>query len=220
MDIGQIQSSVVIVCGVAAMLATFLSIFILMRIFFMSKKQETHDIKWLKKSLSAVLVLFAGILLLFSGVGVIVLIIMGGLYEMVREYAPDRCCQKLKVLGLTVVLCLLVTIGCFVFKNKVGTAVAFILGNLFLVGGLVGFIAYVVAANRYYKQYHRIDGLTKSVEQSDGDSDYVHPCQGQCEDPKIVLEKSMKLKYKYNTRTLHGSATRKGRYYRGKQRKS
>ena len=38
MNIGQIQSSVVIVCGVAAMLATFLSIFILMRIFFMSKK--------------------------------------------------------------------------------------------------------------------------------------------------------------------------------------
>ena len=52
-----------------------------------------------------------------------------------------------------------------------------------------------------------------------GSEDYSHPCQGQCQDPKVILNKFPTPKYHHNCRAPCAFATRSGRYYRGKRKK-
>lgn len=48
-------------------------------------------------------------------------------------------------------------------------------------------------------------------------ANYAHPCAGQCEDQSVVLNKSPTPMYKHNCRAPCASATRSGRYYKGKR---
>lgn len=50
-------------------------------------------------------------------------------------------------------------------------------------------------------------------------ANYSHPCVGQCKDQSVVLNKSPTPMYKHNCRAPCASATRSGKYYKGKQRK-
>ena len=48
-------------------------------------------------------------------------------------------------------------------------------------------------------------------------ADYSHPCVEQCLNQNVVLNKSPTPMYKHNCRAPCGSATRSGRYYKGKR---
>ena len=82
---------------------------------------------------------------------------------------------------------------------------------------ILRFIAAVIKALKHPKSAREImmDSLG-NIARAGGN--YNHPCEGQCDDPEIVLNKSPTPMYKHNCRAPCATATRSGRYYRGKRR--
>jgi len=69
-----------------------------------------------------------------------------------------------------------------------------------------------------HPQKHRLL-TTEEADHIAKGSNYSHPCQGQCQDPSVILKKSPTPKYHHNCHAPCAFATRSGRYYKGKRKK-
>ena len=180
-------------------------------------KMTDHDKIWLKKSMAATFSGAIGILLL-AGVWIVLpLAFLGAGYEMVKFKAPKDRVAKVKIFALIeCVILISAEILQVLYKKEYPVACA-----LMWVFCVFTFIVYAVLVKVYCHRYR--NNLYMAVDphktQNKIAHEYVHPCQGQCENPKIILDKSPTPKYHHNCRAACGSATRSGRYYRGKQRK-
>ena len=112
--------------------------------------------------------------------------------------------------------------------NELDEGTVILVGCILFIGGIVYwlFIAWIL---RFLLKCLRIlrrhqNGQFLIERDSDkvalGSGKYTHPCLGQCDEPGIILEKSPTPEYHHNCHAPCATATRSGRYYRGKRRKS
>jgi len=175
-----------------------------------------HDKYWLKKSTLAVGSVVLGICLLMHVWIVIPFILIGAGYEMVKMKAPADCVARMKILAilLTLILCGAQVVHVIYLEQSVNMAVW-----MWSICG-VALLGYMILVCIYCKRYqNRINMEVPNIATDYVAVPYEHPCQGQCKNPEVILKKSPTPKYHHNCRAPCASATRSGRYYRGKQRK-
>ena len=175
-----------------------------------------HDKYWLKKSTLSVGSVVLGICLLMHIWIVIPFILVGAGYEMVKMKAPADCVVRMKIgaILLNLILCGAQIAHVMRLDQSVNVAV-------FMWGACgVALLVYMILVRIYCKRYqNRINMEIPNVATDHVALPYEHPCQGQCENPEVILKKSPTPKYHHNGRAVCASATRSGRYYRGRQRK-
>ena len=171
-----------------------------------------HDIHWLKKSALAIFSVMVLVCMLLEIWVAIAFAMLGAGYEMVKMKAPKRCCTVVKVYALLLTVLLTIAQVLDFAPDQYEDL------HLILVGLCAIFmVGYMTLVKVYCNRYRNIiNGPEPPVDMNT--HKYVHPCQGQCVNPEVILHKSPTPRYQHNCRAPCATATRSGRYYRGKQR--